>query len=81
MGILRESDDVLLQMGSMEDSNLLYVSTTTERTDEIWLLTSILPVLDGDRFIHYDSAWFFIAPNMYAFLRLLKYEPQNTPGM
>ncbi len=74
MGVLRQDDDVLLQVGQTEDSNLVYLALTTERRGQVWLKTSILPVFEDGVLKDYESEWFFLADDFDGFLtRLYKY--------
>ena len=74
MGVLRQDDDVLLQVGQTEDSNLIYLALTTERRGQVWFKTSILPVFEDGALKDYDSEWFFLADDFDGFLaRLYKY--------
>lgn len=75
-GIYRVDGSVLVLIGQMADASLIFVDTTSpgEGIGEIWLKTTISPVLDGDKFVHYESEWFRLGQDMDGFLDRLRYE-------
>jgi len=74
LDVIREDEDVLIQIGSMVDAGLLYVYVTPDKADEIWLKTPDLPTYDGKQFNLYASEWFFMDENIYEFLKRLRCE-------
>ena len=72
LDIIREDDDVLVNIGSTEDGGYLFVYTTGEQADQVWLKTPDARFFD-DKI--YKSDWFLLGHNIDEFLKRLSYQP------
>lgn len=72
LDIIREDDDLLVKIGSAEDGGYLFVYTTGEQADQVWLKTPDARFFD-DKI--YKSDWFLLGHNIDEFLKRLSYQP------
>ena len=71
MRVLHAGEHVMLQIGYTIDSNLIYLGVSDEIFGQVYLKTSLLPVLVNGEYKQYDSEWFLLGEDFDSFLQRL----------